>query len=60
MLHEVPKKDLTHSSQYHLVNIPQNENYILSLTANKPQDASQNINNHVSFKSQLPARRSDY
>ncbi len=31
------KKDLTHSSQYHLVNIPQNENYILSLTANELQ-----------------------
>jgi hypothetical protein len=45
------KKDLTHSSQYHLVNIPQNENYILSLTANKTANASQKINNQVSFKS---------
>jgi hypothetical protein len=53
MLHEVPKKDLTHSSQYHLVNIPQNENYILCLTANKLQMQAKKSTKFISNPSSL-------
>jgi hypothetical protein len=53
MLHEVPKKDITQSSQYHLVIIHQNENYILSLTANKLQMQAKKSTKFLSNPSSL-------